>query len=359
LTGFGAGERIASISDPPPSGRMRSALLAGATLAGAAVVGLLWLFIGSGSNSGVSASLASLGAAPGIAPPDYAYLDNAQVALYLGQLEGGIAKSEDLTQQLTQSRNAGVSVGGNSLGGSSGSSATAERVVTPTATARFYQLLDLLGRDGYLHKIDAAASPAKLKLVVPSFVQLLQVSLAAKGAQSPLASYLAVTQTAETTGSLPTSASAIELAEAQAGRVNHLVGSPGTGGSASYQRRLGRAIRALGKVGADPRIPLATCNGTTDYHPRGVDLLFPIRLANLSTEQSLLAGPVTLMGKLVRAVRTKDEQYADSASFATFSGPTQGLDSVLHDDQALSDELDADAVVLDPGAVILPIAIYK
>ena len=74
---------------------------------GAAVVGLAWLFLGNNGNSGVSSSLASLGQAPGIAPPDYAYLDNARVALYLGQLEGGIAKSEQLTQQLTQGRTPG------------------------------------------------------------------------------------------------------------------------------------------------------------------------------------------------------------------------------------------------------------
>lgn len=157
---------------------------------GAAIVGLAWLFLGTGSSSGVSASLASLGQAPGIAPPDYAYLDTAQVALYLGQLEGGISTSEQLTQQLTQGRNAGLSAGGLSLGGSTGSQSTAERVVSPTATARFYQLLDLLGRDGYLHTINEASSAAKLeqafsrvrqgsfvelqncKLKVPSFVAL-------------------------------------------------------------------------------------------------------------------------------------------------------------------------------------------
>jgi hypothetical protein len=88
-----------------------------------------------GSDSGVSSSLASLGQAPGIPPPAYAYLDNASVALYLGQLEGGIAKSEQLTQQLTRGRTAGLSAGGLTLGGQTGSSSQAERVVTPTATA--------------------------------------------------------------------------------------------------------------------------------------------------------------------------------------------------------------------------------
>ena len=103
MTARGAGARIADIADGPSSGsRTRRALLAGAALLGAAAVGLARLFLGSGSDWGASASLASLGQAPGVAPPDYAYLDNAQVALYLGQLEGGIATSEQLPQQLTR-----------------------------------------------------------------------------------------------------------------------------------------------------------------------------------------------------------------------------------------------------------------
>src|SRR3954447_24980277 len=163
LTASGSGETIVGIADSPPSGKPRRALLLGAGLVGAAAVGLAWLFLGNDGNSNVQGSLASLGQAPGIAPPDYAYLDNARVALYLGQLEGGIAKSEQLTQQLTQGRNAGVSAGGLSLGGSTGSSSSAERVVTPTVTARFYQLLDLLGRNGYLHRINEAGSPAEIR----------------------------------------------------------------------------------------------------------------------------------------------------------------------------------------------------
>jgi hypothetical protein len=58
--------------------------LAGAALVGAAAVGFGWLFVGG------SSSTQSLGQAPGIPPPDYAYLDNARVALYLGQLQEGI-----------------------------------------------------------------------------------------------------------------------------------------------------------------------------------------------------------------------------------------------------------------------------
>jgi hypothetical protein len=68
---------------------------------------------------------------------------------------------------------------------------------------------------------------------------------------------------------------------------------------------------------------------------------------------------VTLVGKLVRAVREPGQEYVDDASFATFSGPAGTLDSIQAGGTQFYSELDADAVVLAPGAVILPIASYK
>ena len=361
---------------------------------GAVVVGLAWLLLGNHGNSGVSSSLASLGQAPGIAPPAYAYLDNASVALYLGQLEGGIAKSEQLTQQLTQGRSAGVSAGGLSLGGTTGSSSQAARVVTPTATARFYQLLDLLGKDGYLHTVNEAGTPAEIRrsfagipegsfvkltgctLRLPSYIRLEQISRASRGVD-PISMLLAAEQGGPTSGAgigsvqgmlkhgktetLPS----LPVAKAlhNAGRIQG-IGLTDNGffvGEGKVQRQLGRAIKTFDNtVGPDPRVPLSSCDGAIDLHPRGVDLLFPIRLANLSSEASLLAGPVTLVGKLVRAVRKPGQEYVDDASLATFSGPVEMIDgSQGGDESRLGDELTSDAVVLPPGAVILPIAIYK
>jgi hypothetical protein len=367
---------------PSPGGKSRL-VLSGAALLGAAAVGIAWLVTGTTGNSSVSTSLDTLAQAPAVAPPDYAYLDTAAVALYLGQLQGGLATSEQLSEQLSKGRSASLGAGGLSLGGSTASSSTAERVVTPTATSSFYQLLDLLGRDGYLHTVDATESPAKLRhafagipegsfvelqnctIQIPSYVTLEELSRASTGNQSPLAIYLSATQSiAQTFGSSPTSYQELLEALHAAGRARK-----GTGIPAAFvrftpqeQRRLGRAIRALDKsVGTDPRVPLSTCDGGTDYKPRGVDLLFPIQLADLSSEQSLLAGPVTVVGKLVRAVRNQGEDYVDEASFATFVGPTSRIDRAAPqlDEKGLYEELDADAVVLNPGAVILPIAIYK
>ena len=327
----------------------------------------MWLFVGTGSSSGVSASLASLGQTPGIAPPNYAYLDSAQVALFIGQLEGGLSTSEQLTDQLTKGRTAGLGVGGLSLGGSTGSQSTAERVVTPTAAARFYQLLDLLGHDGFLHTIDAAASPAKVvrafarvsegsfvelehcTLQVPDFVRLEQITRAAKGSTSPLSLLLAATNGGR-------QYDAVAQAEQMAGRRNSGVGA-GEAVFAGELRRLGPAEAALAKVGANPLVPLSTCDGRTDARPKGVDYLFPIHLADLSAEQSLLAGPVTVVGMLVRSVRTPAEDYVEQSAFTTFAPSLNRIDSIAH--TPMYDELVADAVVLNPGAVILPIAIYK
>jgi hypothetical protein len=249
--------------------------------------------------------------------------------------------------------------------------------VTPTATARFYQLLDLLSRDGYLHTIDAAASPAKLKhafaaipegsfvrlsgctLRLPGYVRLEQIWRASRGTESPLGAVLTATQNNVSNGGA-TSYDEITSALGSAGRLKQAVGSAEVAIRTGAERRLGHAIDGLERaVGSNPRVPLSTCDGKTDYRPRGVDLLFPIRLGGLSGEASLLAGPVTLVGKLVRAVRKPGQEYVDDASFATFSGPTNTLDSVQAAGTEYYKELDADAVVLAPGAVILPIAIYK
>src|SRR5262249_61499830 len=101
----------------------------------------------------------------------------------------------------------------------------------------------------------------------------------------------------------------------------------GTPPTPAKEKVLERAIGRLGGVVArNPRVPLSTCDGKVDFRPHGVDLLFPIRLANLSGEQSLLAGPVTVVGKLVRAVRRRGDEYLDNAAYAALLGPVTSVD---------------------------------
>ena len=339
--------------------------LAGAALVGAAAVGFAWLFLGGGSSNELAQSL---GQAPSIPPPDYAYLDNARVALYLGQLQGGLARSEQLTEQLTEGRNAGVSAGGVSVGGSAGSSASRERVVTPTATTRFYQLLDQLDRNGYLHRIDASAPPKMLvqefaqvpegtfvqlrrcRLRIPSYIQLAQLNFGSSG-------YFSASMAYEGLGEgQPLTNEALGNARVRAGRQKAFLG--GGVHLQTGEAQLARTMKRLAAVAKrNPRVPFSTCDGSPASKPRGVDLLFPVRLGALSSEPTLLSGPVTIVGKLVRSVRPDDE-YADQPSLAKFAVATRAVDDA-YGDEALSGELASDATVLAPGAVILPIAIYK
>jgi len=121
---------------------------------------------------------------------------------------------------------------------------------------------------------------------------------------------------------------------------------------------MGRVVRSRSTTAAPIECPISTGgDGSPAAKPRGVDLLFPVRLSALSSEPTLLSGPVTIVGKLVRSVRPHDE-YVDQPSLAEFEVATRAVDDA-YGDEALSGELASDATVLAPGAVILPIAIYK
>jgi hypothetical protein len=122
-------------------------------------------------------------------------------------------------------------------------------------------------------------------------------------------------------------------------------------------------------VGSNPRVPLASCTGNAgELRPRGVDLLFPIQLGNYSPEPGLMARPVTVIGKLVLNVRNQRGGYVDDESEATFGNVLLPLDKArgfgqlggLYTDRpTFSNELTADVTVIAPGALIIPIAIYR
>lgn len=357
---------IADAPDQPPMLRRRLPLL-GAALVGAAAVAFGWTLTGGGGGP----PAASLEQDPGIPPPDYVYLDNSRVLLYLGQIEGGLTASEKQTAAATQERSAGAAASGLQLGASTGSSLSVERDVTPTATSRFYRLLDRLRARGYLHSIDAAAAPASLvrsfaaipegtfvqlrncTLHIPDYVQLALLLRRAHGRVGPYDALV------EASNGKPLIAIEAQVGALMAsGRLKRSTGAAGYEVGPAVQRRVAAAERQLvAAAGPNPWVPLASCDGTRDIRPRGADLLIPIQLGELTPEQSLLDGPVTVVGKVVRAVR-HGRIYVDDASLATFNDAVTAIGDARNDDQMLT-ELKTDVTVLSPGAVILPIAIYK
>jgi hypothetical protein len=338
--------------------------VAGGVVLGAAAVAAIWLWTGEGGTASV------LRQDPGIPPPDYVYLDNARVVLYLGQMEGGLSASEKLTEQLTQNRNATLAASGFQLGGSSDESSARERIVTPTATARFYRLLDRLQANEYLHTVDAALKPKALAgafatipegtfvrlhncmLRIPPYVQFGQLWRASHGAMSDIETAFALG------GESPETMLAVEAARIQSpGGPKSATGTGAIAFPAGTRRRLAAAGTSLARlVRRNPRVPMS-CGETANPQPAGLDMLFPVRLGELSPERSLLAGPVTVVGKVVRVVRRPDDAYVDSASLALFQKPVET--AAMFGGAIGEGGLEADVTVLPPGAVILPIAIYK
>jgi hypothetical protein len=337
---------------------------------GLAAIAIAWFVLGGDPPS------VALEDDPGIPPPEYVYLDNARVLAYLSQIEGGLSASEKRTRRVIATRNAGASAGGVEAGGSAESESFVEATVTPTATTSFYRLLDRLGDKDYLAELDASEPPAvfarelgaaaegsfvritNCRLRLPTYVQMEQVIDETPG---PITAFEAALIAERGTEEEYMAQQAARVqAELDAGKTQ--VGMVGTGTyalSPAEERRLTRAAeRFAAAIPPTARVPLSTCAGVVLPRPRP-DLLFPVTLDGLTDERSLMAGPVTVVGKVVRQVRMPEDTYVDRKALAAYSQPVVAIDDALGSDGPMSDELSGDVAVLPPGAVILPVAIYK
>lgn len=347
--------------------RDRGLLTFGVGLAlGAVLVLAAWAWGGSAD--------AELADDPGIPPPEYAYLDNPRVLAYLAQIEGGLSTSEKRTRQVATGGTGGVAAGGVSVGASRSREEFVEQVVTPTATTRFYRLLDRLRAKSYLRELDAAARPADLasalgpvaegefvrisrcRLWTPTYATMLRQIRAGR----------AKPDARDVFGGVGSAQQRLTDAEAAAEAAGSNARSAVGGGTyllpPALVRQWPAAARRYAKaVAADPRTAFASCRGRPSPRPHGIDLLVPMPLGSLAGADELLAGPVTIVGKVVRRVRTKDDVYVDAPALAGYGRGVDDLDAVVGEavETSLGTELATDVTVLPPGAVVLPIAIYK
>jgi hypothetical protein len=276
----------------------------------------------------------SSSAAADIPPIEYAYLDSARVAAYLGQLENGLPASEQRSQQLTESINASLSAGTAAQVGASQQAQQATQVtVTPTAADRFYMFLRALrsapmatcrvtrndpnadgcnpsgcnttGRTRWLADInDQSASPLIMGEVqcagVGNFVRLTHAQLfvppfgqALSRAASANAFY----------GELPSPRTAFtsltQLAAVRAG--------------------LDRYSRL---VGPDPRVPfVAAPYGFASAVGSGATFFLPVRYLGLTAEPALLSGDVTIVGKIIYYAAKGGPAYIDYPTISQFGQP--------------------------------------
>jgi hypothetical protein len=330
-------------------------------LIGAAAVGVCWLVLGGGG----AGSVASFQVSPGIPPVVFLYLDNVQIASYLAQLQGGAATSEVLSRQASQTKSASVAANGVGVGGSATQQSTAQLSLTVNNQSRFTDLLGLLQGDGFLHTIDMAAPVAEIRrdfaavpdgafvklsncsLTLPEYVQEEQLWRAAKGT-------LSVSELVVGNGPTNLRQSVYDRAVTDRAAAEGKKPPPVVGSSEAIarfkKRQLARARQEMNhlvrRVGTNPRVPLSSCLG--GYDPRAPDLLMPIKLGEFTANQTALAGRVTLVAKVMLAVRGRNA-YIDLATLQQWSGANFWTHGDLQDD----------ATVLAPGYVLQPIAIYK
>ena len=116
-------------------------------------------------------------------------------------------------------------------------------------------------------------------------------------------------------------------------------------------------------IGANPPVPLASCTGKRSRRARNLISSSRSRSTRLTKERSLLAGPVTIVGKVVRQVRRPGDVYVDRKAVAAYTNAVFAMDERARRlpgrGSSLGGELTDDVTVSPPGAVILPIAIYK
>lgn len=331
----------------------------------------------------------SFEADPGIPPPEYLYLDNARVLAFLAQIEGGLSDRERRTRSVTRRVDARVSGSGGEAGGSSEELQFVEEVVTPTATTRFYRLLDRLRDKGYLTELDAADRSLASDLLEVQEGAFVRIS----GCRLELPNYMQLYRLYESSGGAFGVSSGIDdLTPTEKDLLSQI--SRDQQGPFLLQKLLQHQTLAANRrdtrryvrtIGSNPRVPLSSCVPRSRSKAAPVDFLFPIQYAVLSDEQSLLSGALSIVGKVIRIARPGDrDHYQDPEALRTFLAATyqewerslvvqatigslggEGRNSPTTEsaedrwDNPLAIELVEDATVFAPGAVILPIAIYK
>lgn len=245
-------------------------------------------------------------------PGEYLYLDSSRVATYLSQLEDGLKSGEIVTLSRNNTIGANATAGGLGLQGTTQSQRSLQETVTPTAASLFYRLEARLRAHDWLQTL--SATPVQFtefrrtlaNLDEGSFVLIHNCRLV-----------------------LPAYADAYR----------------------AFKTRI-------------PSLPLTLTVEAPDGS--SAQLLFPVAYNSLANEPSLFSTRLTVLGKIIRQVDAAHPSYIDVETRAAFnfdlehtrraaSLHSSASPTVSRLEQAFSAAVRVDA----PGAVILPIAIFK
>lgn len=321
-------------------------------------------------------------------PVEFLYLDGARILNYLAQLEGGRVGAVHRISKEVTSVNAGAESGGFKVGASSQREEAAESTLVPTETSELALMLNGLRentRPGVaMHPVQLEAPRDLAPLREGWLVSFRTRDLLGPGYIRP---YVVLRQSATLAALFPRAASDPESAE-----------------RAEEQRR--RAESFARQVGPNPRLIFTVAphrSGTC----RPLRVLLPMAYRGLTSERSLLekdreqftGGELTVIGKVVRVFPSADgrgcepiddrEAQLDYTDFATqeiWTSPLQQASKYLirhvsHSCETTTTEAEREEQpslpekvngrrcflvklkrqtrLYAPGAVILPIAVYK
>jgi hypothetical protein len=310
-----------------------------------AVGGIAFLLAGGGGSS------------PYIAlPAEYVYLDSARVDAYLGQLQNGLAKSEQQSVTHVGTKSASVTAGSAlSIGGSVTDTQSVERTVTPDEGDRLYQLLEDLHRQfsDRIKPVDlrSVSDPSGVVESIPEFdfIELRNARLSIPSFALPVPSLSLGVQTV-LKGQKPISPTNLATTIADhPGEIQHYL--KGFGAGATFPLRV------------------------VSTGPGHDGILVPVLLSGLFSSSSLIDGDVTILGIVVRQIHTgasapgpyhvEDSKYFDASSAVAteraLNKIPRDLAGVLHlpaDRAGINNLVNQSEALGTPGTVILPIAIY-
>jgi hypothetical protein len=303
---------------------------------------------------------------PDTPPAEYLYLDPQRVLAYLGQIEGGLTEREKRVASQTQLVSGSVKGLLGDVGASAQNQTSVEQVVTPAATDRFFSLLIKLrsgreqanGTDSpWLKNIDLdTTGPKNSADKVDEILNTVQVGdfLRVTHAHLVLPRYAAVAPKVR-----------------YAARVRTPALTPGS----PRQRRDVDAY--LRRLGANPALPFVVHARSVAEIDSDVPTFFvPASYAGLFDNDRLLAGDVTLVGKVIyedlRGLPGSDCislaslrcTYVDRQTVATFApalkkAPNNVLATLGVAKGRAAASVRRSVTFASPMIVVLPIAIYQ
>ena len=347
----------------------RKSIAKSAVILGLGVAVGFWAFDGNGTRRTTPA--------PDTPPGEYVYLDSARVLAYLGQIAGGLSPSEKRTLATQEEAKGSAKVGPVEVGGTQSSEQSVEQTVTPTATDRFYTLLQQLrgGRSRtafgatrvWLHELDATLDATNTfdelmgelcRTREGDFVRIADAHLF-------LAPYASV---------FPRVSYASSYLGGEISRPRRPLYAPVS------DKESHDVAAYLAAVGNDPRLPfvLPSLRATGGSNDEVVTFLVPARYSGIVDEPSLLSGNLTVVGKVVYRDLTRrngkscgvpvpgsgPREYLDRQTVSLFAPAlAKASPSILAnlqlDPATILERVTLSATFASPVVVVVPVAIYQ